>query len=107
MEIVAIDTNPVFTGVEDVAAFTESHGLSDLPNWHFALQVRPATVSDVLAEFGIAVTVPAVGMIEHSEAIYFITPDGSHGRLPGRRRRRADRHRVLPSLIADEIRSLL
>ena len=75
VEIVAIDTNPVFTRVADVAAFTQSHGLSDLPNWHFVC--GPADqVSDVLAEFGIAVTVPAVGMIEHSEAIYFITPDG-------------------------------
>jgi len=75
VEIVAIDTNPVFTQVADVAAFTDSHGLSDLPNWHFACG-PPGRVSDVLAEFGIAVTVPAVGMIEHSEAIYFITPDG-------------------------------
>ena len=75
VEIVAIDTNPVFTQVADVAAFTESHGLSDLPNWHFVC--GPADqVSDVLAEFGIAVAVPAVGMIEHSEAIYFVTPDG-------------------------------
>ena len=75
VEIVAIDTNPVFPRVADVAAFTESHGLSDLPNWHFVC--GPAgEVSDLLAQFGIAVSVPAVGMIEHSEAIYFVTPDG-------------------------------
>lgn len=75
VEIVAIDTNPVFDQRADVAAFTESHGLDSLPNWHF---VRgPAdTVQNVLAEFGIAVDVPAVGMIEHDEGIYFVTPDG-------------------------------
>jgi cytochrome oxidase Cu insertion factor (SCO1/SenC/PrrC family) len=75
VEIVAIDTNPLFTGVADVAAFTDSHGLGSLPNWHFVC--GPAdTVQDVLAAFGIAVDVPAVGMIEHSEGIYFIGPDG-------------------------------
>jgi hypothetical protein len=33
-------------------------------------------VQGLLAEFGITVSVPAVGMVEHSEAIYFVTPDG-------------------------------
>jgi cytochrome oxidase Cu insertion factor (SCO1/SenC/PrrC family) len=75
VEIVAIDSNPLFPHVEDVAAFTESHGLTDLPNWHFVCGPS-GTVQDLLAEFGITVSVPAVGMIEHSEAIYFVTPDG-------------------------------
>jgi cytochrome oxidase Cu insertion factor (SCO1/SenC/PrrC family) len=61
--------------VPDVAAFTESHGLADLPNWHFVCGPSD-TLGDVLARFGIAVDVPTVGMIEHSEGIYFVTPDG-------------------------------
>lgn len=75
VEIVALDTNPLFPRVEDVAAFTESHGLADLPNWHF-LCGPPDSVQEILAQFGIAVSVPTVGMIEHSEGIYFVAPDG-------------------------------
>jgi cytochrome oxidase Cu insertion factor (SCO1/SenC/PrrC family) len=75
VQIVAIDTNPVFNHRDDVVAFTESHGLGSLPNWHFVWG-PPDSLQSVLAEFGIAVDVPAVGMIEHDEGIYFITPDG-------------------------------
>jgi len=76
VQIVAIDTNPVFDRVEDVQAFTRSHGLGDLPNWHFL--VGPAAqLGDVLAAYGIVVQVPTVGMIAHGEGIYFISPDGT------------------------------
>jgi cytochrome oxidase Cu insertion factor (SCO1/SenC/PrrC family) len=75
VEIVAIDSNPLFTGVPDVAAFTTSHGLDDLTNWHFL--AGPATeLQRVTAAYGIAVQVPSVGMIEHGEGIYFVGPDG-------------------------------
>jgi cytochrome oxidase Cu insertion factor (SCO1/SenC/PrrC family) len=74
--IVAIDTNPVFHNVTDVAAFTDSHGLGGLANWHF-LAGPPATTQRVLASYGISVDVPAVGMIEHSEGLFFIRPDGT------------------------------
>jgi cytochrome oxidase Cu insertion factor (SCO1/SenC/PrrC family) len=75
VELVAIDSNPVFTHVADVAAFTESHGLGRLPNWHFLC--GPAGVTqDVLARYGIAVDVPTVGMVEHSDGVFFIGPDG-------------------------------
>jgi cytochrome oxidase Cu insertion factor (SCO1/SenC/PrrC family) len=75
VEIVAIDTNPLFSQVSDVAAFTESHALGDLPNWHFV--TGPATeLQNALAGYGIAVQVPSVGMIQHGEGIYFVGPDG-------------------------------
>jgi cytochrome oxidase Cu insertion factor (SCO1/SenC/PrrC family) len=74
-EFVAVDTNPVFTRRADVAAFTESHGLSGLANWHF-LWGPSQRLLDLLAEFGITVDVPAVGMIEHAEGLYFVAPDG-------------------------------
>lgn len=76
VQIVAIDSNPVFHRVSDVAAFTASHGLSDLPNWHF-LAGTEANLRDVLTGYGVAVAVPTVGMIEHSEGIYFLSADGS------------------------------
>lgn len=76
VQIVAIDTNPIFHRVEDVEAFTRSHGLGDLHNWHF-LAGPPAQLGDVLAAYGIVVQVPAVGMIAHGEGIYFVSPNGS------------------------------
>jgi cytochrome oxidase Cu insertion factor (SCO1/SenC/PrrC family) len=76
VQIVAIDTNPIFHRVEDVEAFTRSHGLSDLSNWHF-LVGSPVQLGDVLSAYGIVVQVPTVGMISHGEGIYFISPDGT------------------------------
>jgi cytochrome oxidase Cu insertion factor (SCO1/SenC/PrrC family) len=76
VEIVAIDSNPVFHTVGDVAAFTRSHGLSDLPNWHF-LAGSANDLQSVLSAYGIVVQVPTVGMIEHGEGIYFLDADGS------------------------------
>ena len=75
VQIVAIDTNPIFHRVEDVLSFTTSHGLGDLPNWHF-LAGPPAQLDEVLAAYGIVVQVPAIGMVAHGEGIYFISPDG-------------------------------
>ena len=71
VELVAIDSNPLFTGVADVAAFTTSHGLDDLPNWHF-LAGPAADLQQITAAYGIAIQVPSVGMIQHGEGIYFI-----------------------------------
>jgi cytochrome oxidase Cu insertion factor (SCO1/SenC/PrrC family) len=75
VEIVAIDTNPTFHLVTDVKAFSDSHGLGGLSNWHF-LCGPPDRLQDVLSAYGISVDVPAVGMIEHSEGMYFIGADG-------------------------------
>jgi cytochrome oxidase Cu insertion factor (SCO1/SenC/PrrC family) len=74
-EFVALDTNPVFHGRADVAAFTASHYLGDLPNWHF-LWGSPDQIQRLLADFGVSVNVPTVGMIEHSEALYFADTGG-------------------------------
>lgn len=76
VQIVAIDTNPIFHRVADVQAFTGSHGLGDLPNWHF-LAGSATQLDDALAAYSIVVQVPAVGMISHGEGIYFISPDGT------------------------------
>ncbi len=75
VEFVAVDTNPVFHFVSDVDAFTQSHGLGGYANWHF-LCGPPVDVGKVLDAYGISVDVPAVGMIQHSEGMYFIAADG-------------------------------
>jgi cytochrome oxidase Cu insertion factor (SCO1/SenC/PrrC family) len=74
MQIVAIDSNPLFTHVADVRAFTTSHGLGDLANWHFLAGPGPV-LQDLLASYGVQVQVPTVGMIEHDSGIYFVGPD--------------------------------
>jgi cytochrome oxidase Cu insertion factor (SCO1/SenC/PrrC family) len=76
IQILALDTNPVFHRVADVAAFTTSHGLDDLPNWHY-LAGPAQTIQTLLNSYGIGVAVPSVGMISHGEGVYFIGPDGT------------------------------
>ncbi len=53
-----------------------SHGLDDLPNWHF-LAGSAADLQQITAAYGIAIQVPSVGMIQHGEGIYFIGRDGT------------------------------
>ncbi|MCW2523896.1 MAG: hypothetical protein JWO63_2231 [Frankiales bacterium] len=74
-EIIAVDSNPVFHNVADVAAFTRSHGLDGLAEWHFVAG-DAATLQRVLEEYDVTVSVPSVGMISHSEGIYFVSADG-------------------------------
>lgn len=105
VQIVAIDTNPVFHRVEDVATFTRSHGLGDLPNWHF-LAGAPGQLGDALSAYGIVAQVPAVGMISHGEAIYFVLPDGTTATYLGDGAN-AQLSQGYSTLIEQEIRRLL
>ncbi len=74
--ILAVDVNPSFNSVEDVRTFTKSHGLQDLPGWHFVTGSN-REVSDVLAAFGEGITVPRVGMIGHPQTVYLFGRDGT------------------------------
>jgi cytochrome oxidase Cu insertion factor (SCO1/SenC/PrrC family) len=76
VSILAVDVNPVFNTVPDVATFTREHGLDDLPGWHFATG-STAQVGAVLAAFGEGVSVPDVGMIGHPQTVYLFGRDGS------------------------------
>jgi cytochrome oxidase Cu insertion factor (SCO1/SenC/PrrC family) len=76
VQIVAIDTNPLFHGRADVLTFTREHGLSTLANWHFVTG-SVAQLGAALGSYGITVTVPDVGMVSHSQIVYFITPTGA------------------------------
>ena len=76
IEIVALDTNPVFQNRRDVATFTREHGLGAVTNWHF-LSGNWDDVHRVLAGYRIEVTVPQVGMVSHDQGIYLLAPDGS------------------------------
>jgi cytochrome oxidase Cu insertion factor (SCO1/SenC/PrrC family) len=76
VQIIAVDSNPLFYHVSDVAAFTTSHGLDDLRGWHFVAGSEP-DLRSVMAAYGVSVDVPAVGMISHSEGLYFIDRSGA------------------------------
>jgi len=73
--IVAIDVNPVFNHVADVAAFTRAHGLAHVSQWHFVTGSH-AQIGAVLAAYGEGITVPAVGMIGHPQDVYLYGRDG-------------------------------
>ena len=75
VQIVAIDTNPLFHGRSDVLTFTQEHGMASLPNWHFVTGPL-AQLGAALRSYGITVTVPDVGMVSHSQIVYFISPGG-------------------------------
>ncbi len=104
VQIVAIDVNPVFHAVADVAAFTSSHGLSDLPNWHFVAGPA-ATLQSLVAAYGGGIDVPAVGMVGHPQGIYFVVRgrlaaylgDGANAELTG----------GYSATVGEEIRKLL
>lgn len=74
--LLAVDVNPVFNKVEDVATFTREHGLTDLAGWHFVTGSN-AAIGSVLAAFGEGVTVPRVGMIGHPDDIFLFGRDGT------------------------------
>lgn len=105
IQIVAIDSNPLFSHVSDTAAFTASHGLTSLPNWHF-LSGQPETVQSLLSSYGIGVAVPAVGMIQHGEGVYFLGSDGSEVAYVGDGAN-ARLTQGYAAVIRDEVRRLL
>ena len=76
VSVLAVDVNPVFNTVADVATFTREHGLDTLPGWHFVTG-STAQVGAVLAAFGEGVSVPDVGMIGHPQNVYLFGRDGS------------------------------
>lgn len=75
VSILAVDVNPVFNTVADVAAFTRAHGLDALPEWHFVTGPT-AQVGALLAAYGEGVSMPDVGMIGHPQDVYLVGRDG-------------------------------
>jgi len=78
VELVAVDSNPVFTSVAAVHAFTDQEGLGRLGNWEF-LTGPVAALRRIWTAYGIEVTVtPAGAMVDHSELVFVLGP---HGRM--------------------------
>lgn len=73
---VAVNVNPYFHSVRDVAAFSREHQLTTIPSWHF-LTGRLANLRAVWRAYDIQVSVPSrnAGVI-HASEVLFIDPVG-------------------------------
>lgn len=72
---VAVNVNAEHRGVEDVAEFTDTHGLDDLPTWHF-LTGEPEELAPVWEAYGVNVAHHADADLNHTSGLYLIDPDG-------------------------------
>jgi cytochrome oxidase Cu insertion factor (SCO1/SenC/PrrC family) len=76
VELVAIVANPLYRGLAYTQAFDRQEGLVSLPNWHY-LTGSLARLQQAWRDYGIgAETVPAGGMVAHSDVAYVIDASG-------------------------------
>jgi cytochrome oxidase Cu insertion factor (SCO1/SenC/PrrC family) len=72
----AVNVNPYHNKVTDMAAFSEEHGLTAIPSWHFFTGPVP-TLKQVWASYGVLVQAPSpTADVVHTSTVYFIAPDG-------------------------------
>ena len=72
----AVDVNPFFHRVSDVAAFSAEHQLTAIPSWHFLTGPLP-NLEAVWRAYGIEVSAPGQNAdIVHTSVVYFIDPRG-------------------------------
>ncbi len=72
----AVNVNPYFRSVRDVAAFSREHQLTTIPSWHF-LTGPLASLRAVWRAYQIEVQAPGRNAdIVHTSVVYFIDPSG-------------------------------
>lgn len=73
---VAVNVNPYYRRVADVAGFSAAHGLTAIRSWYF-LTGPLAALKTVWGDYQIEVLAPSrTGDIIHSSLLYFIDPSG-------------------------------
>ena len=77
VQLLGIDANPTATGVADVRAYSEAHGM--VHQWHF-LTGSPAELKQVWKAYKIEVAIEQ-GQIDHTPALFMIDPQGRLARL--------------------------
>lgn len=75
VEMVAICANPIFHSVDDLRRFDAEMHLNSLPNWEY-LTADDHTLTTAWHDFYEYVSVEPLGMVDHADDIYFISPDG-------------------------------
>jgi len=73
----AVNVNQYHTKVTDVAAFSDEHGLTAIPTWHFFTGSVP-TLKRVWADYDVLVQAPSpTADVVHTSTVYFISPSGT------------------------------
>lgn len=83
VEFVAICANPVIHSPAALKAFDREHGLTTLSNWQYLTSSSVKNLKKVWASYYILVHAPSTGMVEHTNAIYWISPQGREVWLSG------------------------
>jgi cytochrome oxidase Cu insertion factor (SCO1/SenC/PrrC family) len=73
---IAVNVNPYFHGVADVAAYSREHQLATIPSWHFFTGPLP-TLRAAWRAYGISVQAPSRNAdVLHTSQVFFIDPRG-------------------------------
>jgi cytochrome oxidase Cu insertion factor (SCO1/SenC/PrrC family) len=76
VDLVAVVSNPLYTGTALTTAFDDQEGLDQVPNWLF-LTGSPDQLNKVWNDYGVLVDVaPAGAMVNHSDIVYIIDRRG-------------------------------
>jgi cytochrome oxidase Cu insertion factor (SCO1/SenC/PrrC family) len=76
VELVAVNLNPLYSGVGYTQAFDRAERLTGVRNWLF-LTGTPAQLKPVWRQYGqVAQTLPAGSMLGHSDSAFVISPSG-------------------------------
>ncbi|PWI57398.1 redoxin domain-containing protein [Sulfoacidibacillus thermotolerans] len=73
VEFVAVAANPTFHSLADVQAFDEEHGLTHMKNFLFLTSNSLASLQRVWNAYYFYVGLPKVGMVQHTDGIYFLS----------------------------------
>lgn len=76
VEFLAVNVNQYHESQAAVMKFSQEHGLSKLPNWHF-LTGSTAELKTVWKAYGISVVPNPTGDVEHSSFMFFIDKQGN------------------------------
>jgi cytochrome oxidase Cu insertion factor (SCO1/SenC/PrrC family)/thiol-disulfide isomerase/thioredoxin len=77
VQLLGVDANPDSTSLEDVASYTQLHGLDG--HWHFLTGTK-SELKRVWANFKIEADIEH-GLVDHTPALYLITPEGREAKV--------------------------
>ncbi|WP_054971275.1 SCO family protein [Alicyclobacillus ferrooxydans] len=76
VQMVAIAANPLFHSVKDVQRFDAQENMNGLSNWSFLTSNNLSTLKNAWHRLYEYVSVPSLGMVDHAENMYFVSPSG-------------------------------
>lgn len=76
VEMVAVAANPLFHSVKDIQRFDAEQSLTSLSNWTYLTSSNLPTLEQAWQKLYEYVSVPKLGMVDHGENLYFISPEG-------------------------------